>query len=155
MAFWPRPPNKGQPPNSEQESMHQLVHYLEVPLYIYYIYEVNCTPGGSSLEWTFFPGCMSSVQYFVSRFGVQACGPQALRQDIWACCNTHFNTGIWACCNTHFNTGVWACCNSHFKQWKRACCTSTRETEVGGESLHMWLQLLTMATVVKDASYPP
>ena len=29
-------------------------------------YKMNCTPGESGLEQMFFPGCMSSVQYFVS-----------------------------------------------------------------------------------------
>ena len=56
--------------------------------------EVNHTPGGSASTKRSFLGymIMSSVQYFVSRFGVYACG--VIRQfGIWACCYMHFNKG--------------------------------------------------------------
>ena len=33
-TFRPKPPNNGQPPNSGQGSMHQLVLYSEVPLHL-------------------------------------------------------------------------------------------------------------------------
>ena len=44
------------------------------------------TPAGSSLKWTFFPGRMSSVKYFVSQFGLHTHG-------LIASCNMQFNKG--------------------------------------------------------------
>ena len=56
------------------------------------LYEVNHTPGGSGLKWMFFPGCTSSVGYFVSRFGVKGRGPQAKAVRTSALATTHTST---------------------------------------------------------------
>ena len=37
-------------------------------MYVFINHDVNRIPGESSLEWILFPGCMSSVRYFVSQF---------------------------------------------------------------------------------------
>ena len=84
---------------------------------------------------------MLSVQYFASWFTVHTHG---LTKAIWL---RHLSLLQHAT-----QQGKWACSNMHFRHpGFAATCTSTRKMEVGREVWYTWLQLLTMATMGKNA----
>ena len=94
--------------HSSGKPLHSFIHLFIILFialnYVAHIFfhhkcnEVNLTPGGSGLEWTFRLGCISSGWYFDSQFGVhtpeltmQGMLQHALQHGKWASCNIHFN----------------------------------------------------------------
>ena len=122
-------------------------------------YEMNRTPGGSSLEWMFFPSCMSSIWYFVSRLGSTHVDCKAvwlrrlgslqhtLQQGKQACCNIR-TLQVSGLAETHTLIRETGSLRHALQATGLAAArTSTGETEVGREAWYTWLQLLTMSTM--------
>ena len=87
--------------------------YVGVPYYPLFLW-MNRTLGGSGLKWTFFSGCMLSVQYCVSWLGGKQWGPTVGHAE-WPHdslgTRTSNHIAVWVCYNG--SVWVWICASSY------------------------------------------